>query len=32
MNDESLVEKLKRKTCEKEEAIRKLVHDKEMEV
>jgi len=32
MNDESLVEKLKRATCEKEEIIRKLLHDTKKEV
>jgi hypothetical protein len=32
MNDESLVEKLKIATCEKEKTIRKLVHDKKREV
>jgi hypothetical protein len=32
VNDESFVEKLKKATCEKEETIRKFVHDKETEV
>jgi hypothetical protein len=32
MNDESLVEKLKRATCEKEETIRKLLYDIKREV